>query len=613
MEQSQNITIQQAVELFDKHQYCDAFEVFTEAYKQDTSPEEKEKIFKILEEAYYLPNEEDMRLCYEENIKWLKNYPYVWEKAFPIFEDLDICLFPMDDDLYCIYDRRKKSFMEKYIPNSKDKMRYFFKSLDKPLQVEDEDNFYNLSFLNDNVRLSDDFAGDNHIYLLYSSLEPLIRLLLTCSLAPLLEQKKFVFLIGEKNWRRYPINFKKRFGIDYSKMKPSPIRIEEIKRVCFWFRKSHGGSVLSFGALQAASGIQAYRASHFNDLSQIDGRHLASSQEFKTVMSDPNHRYSVSELDEIFHSKKYSLKLDAYTEEQVLSMALSGQAGAEFGGREEFLQWLYRNQQARQTTEYTIKELFCGYFLWQYEKRGLNPRVPPMLLYDPHISVGTMDTRVYGELILSFPYYTCLTSVREPITILARSFSSGVIGWNKFRTQYTLGSDYVHTQCMPEKLKSCYYGFRFEDMKTKPESVLRAVCKHLNIPYESQMLNIDAPWPDMTNGGKVTRGLDTSALHRDISPVMSEFDQLRLKMFYAPILDYYGYPSFSFKEHPLPENLVRELFQYPFRFELNNNACLVKPPPREEVHRWIQEVLQGAWGKQFIAPKMLPLEEPADE
>lgn len=613
MEQNQNSKIQQAVELFDKQQYRDAFEAFTEAYEQSTSPEEKRGIFEILEEAYYLPNEEDMRLCYEENIKCLKNYPYVWERVFPEFKDLDICLFPMDDDLYCIYDRRTKSFIEKYTPNSKDKMRYFFENLDKPLQVKDEDNFYNLTFLNDNVRLSEDFAGDNHIYLLYSSIESLIRLLLVCRLAPLLEQKKFVFLIKEKNWRRYPINFKKRFGIDYSKIKPNPIRIEEIKRVCFWFRKSHGGSVLSFGALQAASGIQAYRASHFNDLSQIDGRHLASSQEFKTAMSDPNHSYSVDELDKIFHSKKYSLKLDVYTEEQVLSMALSGQAGAEFGGREEFLQWLYRDQQARRTTEYTIKELFCGYFLWQYEKRGLNPRVPPVLLYDPHISVGTMDTRVYGELILSFPYYTCLTSVREPITILARSFSSGVIGWNKFRTQYTLGSDYVHTQCMPEKLQSCYYGFRFEDMKTKPESVLRAVCKHLNIPYEPHMLNIDAPWPDMMNGGKVTRGLDTSALHRDISPVMSEFDQLRLKMFYAPILDYYGYPSFSFKEHPLPENLVRELFKYPFRFELNNNACLVKPPPREEVHRWIQEILQGAWGKQFFVPKMLLLEESTDE
>lgn len=607
------MTIQQAIELFDKRQYRDAFAAFVEVYQQSTNSQERQDIMQILTEAYYAPNEEELRSNYESNVKLLEDYPYVWEKAFRTFDDLSIQLFPVDEGILYCYDRAAHCFSGEYDAKSKDRMRYFFEKLDKPLQVKDEDNFYNLTFLNDNVRTSEDYAGDNHIYLLYSSREPLERLMLACDLSPLLEQQKFVFLVGKKNWRRYPINFKKRFGIDYSKMKPQPIRIEEIKRVCFWFRKSHGGSVLSFGALGTASGVQAYRASHFNDLSQIDGRHLASSQEFKTVMSDPSHRYSVGELDEIFHSKKYSLKLDAYTEEQVLDMAMSGQAGAEFGGREEFLQWILRNQQARQTTEYTIKELFCGYFLWQYEKRGLNPRIPPMLLYDPHISVGAMDTRVYGELILSFPYYTCLTSVREPITILARSYSSGVIGWNKFRTQYTLGSDYVHTQCMPEKLQSCYYGFRFEDMKTKPESVLRAVCKHLNIPYELQMLNIDAPWPDMTNGGEITRGLDASALHRDISPFISEFDQLRLKMFYAPILDYYGYPSFSFKEHPLPESLVRELFKYPFRFELNTSACLVKPPPREEVHNWIQEILQGALGKQFVVPKMIPLEDPPNE
>ena len=607
------MTIQQAIELFDKQQYREAFLAFVDIYQQSTDSQERQDVMQMLTEAYYAPNEEELRATYEGNVKLLKNYPYIWDKVFRTFDDLSIQLFPVEEGILYCYDRTAHCFSGEYDAKSKDRMRYFFEKLDDPLQVKDEDNFYNLTFLNDNVRASEDYAGDNHIYLMYSSREILERLMLACDMSPVLAQQKFVFLIGQKNWKRYPINFKKRFGIDYSKMKPQPIRIEEIKRVCFWFRKSHGGSVLSFGALEAASGIQAYRASHFNDLSQIDGRHLASSQEFKNAMSDPSHRYSVGELDEIFHSKKYSLKLDVYTEEQVLNMALSGQAGTEFGGREEFLRWILRDQQARRITEYTIRELFCGYFLWQYEKRGLNPRVPPVLLYDPHISVGTMDTRVYGELILSFPYYTCLTSVREPITILARSYSSGVVGWNKFRTQYTLGSDYVHTQCLHEKLLSCYYGFRFEDMKTKPQSVLRAICKHLNIPYEPQMLNIDAPWPDMMNGGKITRGLDTSALHRDISPFISEFDQLRLKMFYAPILDYYGYPSFSFKEHPLPESLVRELFKYPFRFELNNSACLVKPPPREEVHSWIQEILQGALGKQFVAPKMIPLEEPPDE
>lgn len=604
---------QKAISQFESGDYRGAFLSFRDLFGESDNEKDREMIFQALSEGFYQPNLDMMQAQYTENSTILEAYPYQWGYVGGTLDEFPVQIFPVSDTEYCVYEKEKKSFSELREITSPELRDYLFQDLSQPLFRKNDCNLYHLKYLWDNVRRSEDFGGDNHIYLYYETMEDLLPLLVFGELESLLEERKFVFLIGPERQRCYPIDFKKQFQIDYEVMGSQPIRIEEIKRVCFWFRKSHGGSVLSFGALQAASGIQAYRASHFNDLSQIDGRHLASSQEFKTVMSDPNHRYSVSELDEIFHSKKYSLKLDVYTEEQVLNMTLSGQVGTEFGGREEFLQWIYRDQQVHQTTEYTIKELFCGYFLWQYEKRGLNPRVPPVLLYDPHMSVDTMDTRVYGELILSFPYYTCLTSVREPITILARSYISGVIGWNKFRTQYTLGSDYVHTQVMPEKLKSCYYGFRFEDMKTKPESVLRAVCKHLNVPYEPQMLNIDAPWPDMMNGGKITRGLDTSALHRDISPVMSEFDQLRLKIFYAPILDYYGYPSFSFKEHPLPESLVRELFKYPFRFELNNNACLVKPPPKEEVHRWIQEILQGAWGKQFIVPQMLPLEEPTDE
>ena len=198
--------------------------------------------------------------------------------------------------------------------------------------------------------------------------------------------------------------------------------------------------------------------------------------------------------------------------------------------------------------------------------------------------------------------------------LFARIYDAAkIIGQEKFPTQYELASDYCFTQFLHERLRERYYGFRFEDLKTKPEAVCRAVCRHLNVPYEPQMLKTDAPMPDVNNGGAIIRGFDTAALHRDISMYLSEFDQLRLKMFYAPILDYYGYPSFSFEEHPLPENIVRELLKYPFRFEYVNQQRNADPTPWDELHSWIQDVLQGALGKTFVVPKMLPLEEPANE
>ena len=161
------------------------------------------------------------------------------------------------------------------------------------------------------------------------------------------------------------------------------------------------------------------------------------------------------------------------------------------------------------------------------------------------------------------------------------------------------------------KLRSHYCGIRFEDMKTRPETVCRALCRNLNIPYEPQMLEADGSFTD-AEGNKI-RGFDDKPLHRDVSGLLSEFDQLRLKIFFDPILKYYGYPSFSFEEHPLPDTMVRDLFRYPFRLEYviekQSNGAI----PCAKTHRWIQKMLQSLWKKEIICPKMLSLEEPANE
>lgn len=183
----------------------------------------------------------------------------------------------------------------------------------------------------------------------------------------------------------------------------------------------------------------------------------------------------------------------------------------------------------------------------------------------------------------------------------------GIAGWDEFSTKYLLSFDYAHAQFLHPELRSCYYGFRFEDLKTKPESVCRALCKHLNLPYDKVMLETEAPAKSRDHD--VVKGFDSAPLKRDLSACLSDFDRVRLQMFYDPILRYYGYPTFSFQEHPLPENLVRELFKYPFRFEHVNPQIYGKNAPAQEtVHAWVQEILQNCWCKEFISPKLIPLE-----
>lgn len=575
-------TISEAIALFDQQRYQEAFVAFAEIYDCCEDISERQNIFQMLEDAYYTPNEEELRKNYEHNLTLLKKYPYFWDKAFHTFEEQAIQLFPVSENMFFCYDQEKDCFCGEYDAKTDQKMRYFFEHLDQPLRVKDEDNFYNLTFLNDNVRASEDFAGDNHIYLLYTSLEPLERLMLTCDLEEILRQQKFVFLIGEQNWSKCTINFRKKFGIDYSKQKPTPIRIDEVKRICFWYKHAYSGTVLGLEVLGAVSGVQMLCGHDFHTYSTANGRAIYFMPEFRAAMGNTETRYTIDQLTQITSSQEYHIRLE---------------------GLDEYLIWLKQSQREC----FTVKDLFVGYFLFQYEKRKLNPRVVPMLLFDPHM----WDTSVYNQIVLAFPYHSVLTSMREPIMTFARSYLRGLIGCDSFQTAYILGSDYCHAQFLPPELISCYYGFRFEDLKTQPEVVCRAVCKHLNVPFEAQMLETEAPMPD--SAGNVTRGFDTAPLHRDISAVLSEFDQLRLKMFYEPIQKYYGYPTFSFEEHPLSENTVRELFEVPFRFEHINHKIFKNAPTQETLHAWIQETLQNAWRKKITPPKLIPLEVSGDE
>lgn len=402
--ENNKITMEHAVELFDQQKYREAFAAFAEIYNQCQDKDERETIFEMLDAAFYAPNIEELRANYEKNVQALKQYPYFWDKTFRQYEDLAFQLFPVSDEHYFRYSKEQDSFLGEYDAATRHQMRYFFENIDNPLRVEDEDNFYNLNFLNDNVRASEDYAGDNHIYLVYHTLEPLERLMLSCDLESVLRQKKFVFLIGEENKKRYPLDFKKEFQIDYTSMVPAPVRVEEIKRVCLWYKHAYSGTALCREILGSLDEVQMSTGNFNNSL--IAGKWILASEEF---------RNAITNFDTV------------YTAEQVLEMLRSGKYELLLEGNEDFADWLRQHRPAPHA--YTVKELFCGYFLFRYEKRNLNPRIVPMLLYDPHV----WDPGLYSDMLLSFPYYTVLTCVREPITTFIRCQQSGIAGGMNFR------------------------------------------------------------------------------------------------------------------------------------------------------------------------------------
>ena len=93
----------------------------------------------------------------------------------------------------------------------------------------------------DNVRKSEHIGRENHIYLHYTDWGTFCAHLQCLNLRPLLEEEKIVFLIGDEI-SQYPIDFKERFGIDYSAFPVKPIGVREVKRM-IWHTQlsSHNG------------------------------------------------------------------------------------------------------------------------------------------------------------------------------------------------------------------------------------------------------------------------------------------------------------------------------------------------------------------------------------
>ena len=175
----------------------------------------RDQVLDIMTQAFYQPNVKLLKSRYEKNCKLLNKYPYLFQKDFPNFEELPIRFYPFDDNGYTPFIIQEGRFAPYFNPKDQVVSRNFFKDLDNPILAADVYSQYELEYLNDMVRKSEWVARENHIYLHYTDWGTFCAHLQVLNLRPLLEDKKFVFLIGDEV-SRYPIDDKARLGLDDS-------------------------------------------------------------------------------------------------------------------------------------------------------------------------------------------------------------------------------------------------------------------------------------------------------------------------------------------------------------------------------------------------------------
>lgn len=535
---------ERAFELFDKGDYRQAFIEFAGYYNESTEAETRSELMRLLRESYLEPNIDAIQQKFLNNIEQLNHYSYYWSDIADQkhYDELDAFVFPINEEEYYIYDRKQDQFVEVYHPTTDAQMKYFFENLDQPLCVYDEINVYNLNFLNDVVRKSEDVAADNHIYLMYKQTNLFEVLLQVCDLSLLLKNKKFVFLVGESTFSMYPINFKMRFGIDYSSMQPQRLQINEMQRICYWWKRGYSGSSFSLNVLGSNTNIVMKEIWGFLIGSTIQGQFLFQTKFLRDTLADVQAQYRFESLDAFFKKKEVHIKWDSYT---------------------PFKHWFCKAY--GKNTKFTLAELLRAYFIYLYEQKGItNSRVVPVILFEPHMN----EQNVFWPLIKTFKYFFALNCVRNPIQTIGRIYQR-----EKSLFMY---SDYALAMQMPKELVPHYYVHRFEDLKLKPYETCLALCKLFNVPYEPQMLvsdyteyngTIDIVHQRVERTKEKVVGYDLTPLYRNVDDVLSEFDQLRLKIFFTPFLKYYGYEYFDFDECPMSDEDIYFLLKFPFKKE----------------------------------------------
>lgn len=510
-----------------------AYTVFVELYNEGHFQQD---LMNLMEQAFYQPNVKSLRDRYQRNCRALKRYPYCFREDFPDFEDLPFRFFPFDDKGYLPYYPLQNSFGE-YV-NFHDTIidRYFFKDLDKPIFAQDVYSQYQLEYLNDNVRKSEWVGKENHIYLYYSDWPTFCAHLQCLDLRDLLKDQKFVFLFEDEKGQ-YPIDFKERFGIDYSQYTVKPIGVQEVNKL-IWHTQlaTHNGG------------------DFFNEI----------------LFGHPN-----------------LLALDSVMMESVKKTV-----------RETKQAWKKDRSQFSQSPIFpllnhikkpTDKDFLVSFYLTHKSGNKYDPssRIAPALLFQPHFpnmiyevhntedgKRGVLYSKQYEEirkspLFTGFKYIKTFTPMRRITTSYAASnrFTYWRALGHKEEKQIildVLGVRILNRSFMIDPWDRLYRDsvlVRFEDGKLNPKATFTALAAFLDIPYTESMTycstlrGINVPSVD---NKYVYGGFDPAPVYNTYEDFADEPDQALLEYCMQDAYQFYGYDLHYYHGEPVDDAWLEE-------------------------------------------------------
>ncbi len=554
----------------------EGFSELAEAFETEGTDD---NLIEDLCKCFFQPNITQMSENFIDNAKLLKEYPYIFTKDFAEPENNRYILFPLDEKLYYCYDKQRERLFPMEV-NSEMETKYFFKDLDDPLLVENEFNEFNLKFLNDNVRDSNDFAGDNHIYLWFENADLFSLLMYYIDLRPLFVREKFVVLIGEER-NKYPIDFKREFNIDYSELTPKEIELDDIKRFVF------GWKMINEAGTSFLANIMDF---HPNLLTIPDNR-VTGFPEFyrenligKTVQNAIRDLKNMSDKNEkkLFLVKmikndcgegelKNPEKLNRITSVRILDKMLDLLKGKSVPTAKEWLSSIYL------AFSLCRGRTFSG------------SRIAPAIFDYPHSDVyyiGNSDRQRLDfnfSIAFDFPYYRSIVIMRDPLT-----YSANVIRFmttthpdalnDKGEIQLDPFYCFAFAAFFPKDFyfpkQHPMYAFaaaiRLEDLKLNSKAALTALGEFLDIPVTESLFH--TTWcgverVDVDTLFNLISGFDPSTIYEAHTDTLSVFDKYRIEMALAPLYKAFGYEPLYYDGQDFTYEQKVSLMELPFLCE----------------------------------------------
>ena len=525
--------------------YRISYGCFIELYNQGIF---REDVLPLMEAVFYEPNIKMMKSRYERNCKRLEKYPWLYRRDFIPFEELPIRFFPYDDhNGYIPFYRAEERFGEYVNFDHQVISRNFFKDLDKPILAEDVYSQYELEYLNDNVRRSEDVGRENHVYLHYTDWGVFCSYLQCLSLRKVLESRKLVFLIGDEI-SQYPIDFKERYGIDYSLSPVKPLGIREVNRL-IWHTQlaTHNGG------------------DFFNEVFDSHPNLLAlTSVMFSTV------------------------------EEQVASIRKAlGRVRSARDAVRMFPNWPPRvAQELFRIQNPSDKDLLVAWFLGYKPISSMadpNARISPAVFLQPHfyninyeLYIDESDRTVlnseqYDEICQSpvfrgFKYIKTFTPMRR----ITNSHAATVRFMNRNvmeddeaseENKRTVVNDAVIHRTLnrsylidwQDRLFKDSILVRLEDGKLNPKATFTALAAFLDLPYTDSFKQCSEFGKPLDYNGVLTDGFDPSIIYRTYDEYANDDERCFIEYFMRDAYETYGYDFHYYDGTPMDEERAAAL------------------------------------------------------